>query len=122
MSGVMPAAAGRRQLVRPLLAAMRRLGCTPNKYSATASEKTLCLVITKENFSKFLGQKRFSLEGGESLIPLLDHIVENALVGISSTCMCFGRTASGKTHTMQGDLRPSKPAAESPAGSRALRL
>ncbi len=33
-----------------------------------------------ENFlhTKFLGQKRFSLEGGESLIPLLDHIVENS--------------------------------------------
>ena len=28
--------------------------------------------------TKFLGQKRFSLDGGESLIPLLDHIVENA--------------------------------------------
>ncbi|MCR9098076.1 MAG: 2-oxoglutarate dehydrogenase E1 component [bacterium] len=28
--------------------------------------------------TKFLGQKRFSLEGGESLIPLLDHIVENS--------------------------------------------
>ena len=34
----------------------------------------------------------------------LNTIVENALIGISSTCMAFGRTASGKTYTMQGEV------------------
>ena len=28
--------------------------------------------------SRYVGQKRFSLEGGESLIPLLDHLIEHA--------------------------------------------
>ncbi len=40
----------------------------------------LCAAELFEQFlhTKFLGQKRFSLEGGEVVIPLLDHIVESA--------------------------------------------
>ncbi|MBW2724436.1 MAG: 2-oxoglutarate dehydrogenase E1 component [Deltaproteobacteria bacterium] len=40
----------------------------------------LCQAELFERFlhTKFLGQKRFSLEGGEVVIPLLDHIVERA--------------------------------------------
>jgi len=40
----------------------------------------LCASELFEQFlhTKFLGQKRFSLEGGEVVIPLLDHIIERA--------------------------------------------
>jgi len=40
----------------------------------------LCQAEMFERFlhTKFLGQKRFSLEGGEVIVPLLDHIVERA--------------------------------------------
>ncbi len=45
-------------------------------------------VIAAENLEKYLhtryiGQKRFSLEGGESLIPILDRVVQQA--GVTST-------------------------------------
>ncbi len=40
----------------------------------------LCQAEMFEQFlhTKFLGQKRFSLEGGEVVVPLLDHIIERA--------------------------------------------
>ena len=42
--------------------------------------KKLNEAVTFENFlhTKYVGQKRFSLEGGESLIPALDTLVESA--------------------------------------------
>ncbi len=45
-------------------------------------------IIAAENLEKFLhtryiGQKRFSLEGGESLIPIIDRVVQQA--GVTST-------------------------------------
>ncbi len=48
--------------------------------------RTLMLLHNAELFEKFLhtrylGQKRFSLEGAETLIPLLDHLVECAADG-----------------------------------------
>ena len=50
--------------------------------------------------TKFLGQKRFSLEGGESLIPLLDHIVENApSFGIRE--VVFGMAHRGRLNVLR---------------------
>lgn len=42
--------------------------------------KKLNQAVTFENFlhTKYVGQKRFSLEGGESLIPALDAVIESA--------------------------------------------
>lgn len=61
-----------------------------NKPSFTADEKKLMLrkvseAVIFENFlgTKFLGQKRFSLEGAEALIPAMDSVIQKgATLGI----------------------------------------
>jgi 2-oxoglutarate dehydrogenase E1 component len=70
---------GRRQWL------MRRMEETENRTPLSASEKLrvlekICAAELFERFlhTKFVGQKRFSLEGAEALIPLLDTIVEDA--------------------------------------------
>jgi 2-oxoglutarate dehydrogenase E1 component len=56
--------------------------------------------------TKFLGQKRFSLEGGESLIPLLDHIVEHApAFGIRE--VVFGMAHRGRLNVLANILGKS---------------
>lgn len=44
---------------------------------------------------KFLGQTRFSLEGGETLIPMLDRLVNNA-AGLGVTDIILGTTHRGR--------------------------
>ncbi len=64
---------------------MDRMEPVRNRPDFTLEEKTrilwkLMAATLFEQFlhKKFLGQKRFSLEGGESLIPLLDRLVQEA--------------------------------------------
>jgi 2-oxoglutarate dehydrogenase E1 component len=52
-------------------------------FSADEARRILSQLIAAETFehflqTKFLGQKRFSIEGGESLLPLLDTLIEHA--------------------------------------------
>ncbi len=64
---------------------MDRMEPVRNRPDFTLEEKTRTLwklmaatLFEKFLHKKFLGQKRFSLEGGESLIPLLDRLVHEA--------------------------------------------
>ncbi len=54
----------------------------PNFDKATKTnilERLIAANVLEEYLdTRYVGQKRFSLEGGESLIPLLDHLIENA--------------------------------------------
>ncbi len=69
-------------------------------FSKLDSKKILTQLTHAELFEKFLsvkfpGAKRFSLEGGESLIPALEHALEiYALDGVSE--VCFGMAHRGR--------------------------
>ena len=63
------------------------------RYTADDSRSILFQLIAAEEFERFLhtrfvGQKRFSLEGAESLIPMLNAIVDDgARIGVEEVCM-----------------------------------
>lgn len=48
---------------------------------------------------KFVGQKRFSLEGAESVIPLLDHLIEHA-AGLSMEHVIIGMAHRGRLNVL----------------------
>ena len=61
----------------------KRIGAAPETLSADVRRKILWKLLSAESFerflhNRFLGQKRFSIEGNETLIPLLDQLVEGA--------------------------------------------
>ena len=63
--------------------------------------KKLVQAVSFENFlhTKYVGQKRFSLEGGESLIPALDSLIENAAnLGVEEFVM--GMAHRGRLNTL----------------------
>jgi len=63
--------------------------------------KKLVQAVSFENFlhTKYVGQKRFSLEGGESLIPALDSLIESAAnLGVEEFVM--GMAHRGRLNTL----------------------
>jgi 2-oxoglutarate dehydrogenase E1 component len=62
---------------------IRREFVEPQPISAEVKKRLLWKLISAEQFerflhTKYLGQKRFSLEGTETIIPLLDQLIEGA--------------------------------------------
>jgi 2-oxoglutarate dehydrogenase E1 component len=84
---------------------------TRNRTAFRADEKAhiLLMLLKAEAFERFMhenyvGQKRFSLEGGESLIPLLDDITEQAARnGVKEVVM--GMAHRGRLNVLANILR-----------------
>jgi 2-oxoglutarate dehydrogenase E1 component len=89
----------------------RRIEPTLNRPSLSADERknVLLHVTAAERFEQFLhtkyvGQKRFSLEGGESLIPMLDELIEEAGdIGVEEVVM--GMAHRGRLNVLAHILR-----------------
>jgi len=88
-----------------------RMEPTLNKPSLTADDRKhiLSTLTAAEGFEQFLqtkyvGQKRFSLEGGEALIPLLDQLIEDAgSSGVEEIVM--GMAHRGRLNVLANILR-----------------
>jgi 2-oxoglutarate dehydrogenase E1 component len=93
----------------------RRLESTRGEWSKTLSKgerrEVLTHLIAAEDFERYLhrryvGQKRFSLEGGESLIPVLDSLIQNGgEQGISD--MVLGMAHRGRLNVLVNILGKS---------------
>jgi 2-oxoglutarate dehydrogenase E1 component len=95
---------------------LHRMESTRNRLDLSTAERRRLLekVIDAEVFEqflhvKFLGKKRFSLEGGESVIPLVDRIVERAAKqGVTE--IVIGMAHRGRLNVLANVLE--KPAAQ----------
>jgi 2-oxoglutarate dehydrogenase E1 component len=83
-----------------------RMEATRNRATLSAEERLAILVKLQEAalfeqflHRRFLGQKRFSLEGGEALIPLLDSLVEQA-ASAGVTDLAMGMAHRGRLNVL----------------------
>jgi 2-oxoglutarate dehydrogenase E1 component len=83
-----------------------RMESVRNRPSFSFEKKTrilwkLCAAAQFEAFlhKKFLGQKRFSLEGAETLMPILDHLVHRAAAG-GMTDLVLGMPHRGRLNVL----------------------
>jgi len=80
------------------------------KYSVEAKKyilKKLTHAVTFENFlqTKYVGQKRFSLEGGETLIPAISAVIRNAAENYDVDEFVLGMAHRGRLNTLTNIFR-----------------
>ncbi len=82
------------------------------KFSAEVRKRTLAKLVEAEGFERFLharylGQKRFSLEGADSFVPLMDVIVrDSAKAGVEE--IAIGMAHRGRLNTLVNVMGKSK--------------
>ena len=79
-------------------------GASPWKLDAEAKRRALMSVLNAEGFESFLenrfkGHKRFSLEGGESTIAVVDELLDRATLGNVDECV-IGMAHRGRLTTL----------------------
>lgn len=83
---------------------IRRQFVQPQPLPADVKKRLLWKLISAEQFerflhTKYLGQKRFSLEGGETVIPLLDRLIDGAAArGVED--IVFGMAHRGRLNVL----------------------
>jgi 2-oxoglutarate dehydrogenase E1 component len=87
------------------------LNCAQPRYSAATKRRILEKLIAAEGLekylgSKYVGQKRFSLEGGDSLIPLLDRLIEK-IASAGSKEIVIGMAHRGRLNVLVNVLGKS---------------
>jgi len=83
---------------------------TKHIYSADSKKyilKKLTQAVTFENFlqTKYVGQKRFSLEGGETLIPAISAVIRNAAETYDVKEFVLGMAHRGRLNTLANIFR-----------------
>ncbi len=91
----------------------KRMEASRNRPNYTAEEKKEILeklnqAVVFENFlaTKFVGQKRFSIEGGEALIPALDRIIDTG-AEFGTTNYVVGMAHRGRLNVLTNILQKS---------------
>jgi 2-oxoglutarate dehydrogenase E1 component len=67
----------RQWIQRRLESVQSNLNATPEQSKRILERVTAAEGLERYLHTKYVGQKRFSLEGGESLIPLMDHLIQH---------------------------------------------
>lgn len=67
----------RQWIQRRLESVQSNLNATPTQSKHILERITAAEGLERYLHTKYVGQKRFSLEGGESLIPLMDHLIQH---------------------------------------------